>query len=112
MRRSLFLSLVVCGVLAGSAAQAAGTEKLTEQRLVAEDARFAQDGGRFKERCGNCHGKVDTFAQKELVLVDGRLQGRYSGRDVAAYLLTHATRSQEEAAFFEHLLRGFTTTVR
>ena len=74
--------------------------------------RNAQDGGRFKERCAICHVEADALAREKLILVDGQLQGRYSGRDIGTFLTGHGTRSPEEAAFFERLLRRFTASAR
>jgi len=74
--------------------------------------RNAQNGGRFKERCAICHNEADALARKKLILVDGQLRGRYSGREIGAFLTGHGTRSSEEAHFFERLLRRFTASAR
>jgi hypothetical protein len=74
--------------------------------------RNAQSGGRFKERCAICHVQADALAREKLILVDGQLKGRYSGREIGTFLTGHGTRSPEEAAFFERLLRRFTASAR
>ena len=81
--------------------------------LSAEDARaieaallrVAQGKGRFRERCGICHRSAEDLARHRLILVDGVLRGRYSGRRIDAFLVSHGTRSGEEADFFRAVLR-------
>ncbi len=52
----------------------------------------------FRERCSGCHGRAYDFARLRLILRDGRLEGRYSGRDTAAFLPGHARLTGAEAA--------------
>ncbi len=74
--------------------------------------RIAQGGGRFRERCAICHVEASALAREKLILVEGQLQGRYSGRDIATFLAGHGTRDPEEAAFFDRLLRRFAAAAR
>ncbi len=67
--------------------------------------RIAQGRGRFEVRCGICHASAEALAQKTLILRGGRLFGRYSGRDIADFLLRHGTDSAEETDFFTSVLR-------
>jgi hypothetical protein len=61
---------------------------------------------RFKERCGRCHVSAADLARESLVVRDGVLQSRESGRPVAEFLPRHAKLSltPEETAFFVDLL--------
>lgn len=72
----------------------------------AELLRVAQGGGRFRTRCAICHESAGALARDSLILRDGQLRGRYSGRNIADYLQSHARIADaEEAAFFEGVLR-------
>ncbi|MBP2296254.1 hypothetical protein [Azospirillum rugosum] len=61
---------------------------------------------RFKERCGRCHETAADLARESLVVRDGVLQSRESGRPVAEFLPRHAKLglTPEETAFFVDLL--------
>lgn len=74
--------------------------------------RIARQQGRFQTRCGICHASAEDLARHELIIVDGTLLGRYSGRKIGAFLERHGTSSAEEAAFFEAVLRRVTESVR
>jgi hypothetical protein len=66
------------------------------------------DGAAFQNRCAICHGPVEHFARTHLVLRDGKLVGRYSGRDVAGFLGGgHARLDAESSAFFLDVLERF-----
>lgn len=56
-----------------------------------------RSGGFYQERCGICHDRAYEFARLRLALRDGRLVGRYSGRDIAGFLPGHARMTGEEA---------------
>lgn len=51
--------------------------------------RVAVSGGRFKQQCAICHVSAEELARKSLILRDGELYGRYSGRRIADYLARH-----------------------
>lgn len=73
--------------------------------LIDAFRRQLQGGGLFQERCGACHKRAYQLARLHLILVDGKLMGRYSGRDMAAFLPTHGARTTEEAEqLFDMLL--------
>lgn len=57
--------------------------------MVAHLAAILERGALFREKCLICHGRAVTLARSELILRDGRLVGRYSGRDIAAFLQNH-----------------------
>jgi hypothetical protein len=59
--------------------------------------RQASSGAFFQERCAICHDRAYELARLRLILRDGQLTGRYSGRDMAAFLPGHARMTPEEA---------------
>ncbi|MDJ0945895.1 MAG: hypothetical protein QNJ30_20705 [Kiloniellales bacterium] len=75
------------------------------EALLAALAAIVTTGGQFRQRCAICHGEATHFARGRLVVRDGRLLGRYSGRDVEAFLPGHGRLDAEGAAFFGDLLR-------
>ena len=73
--------------------------------LIDAFRRQIQGGGLFQERCGACHKRAYELARLHLILNDGNLMGRYSGRDMAEFLPVHGTRTAEEAErLFDMLL--------
>lgn len=66
----------------------------------------ASTGPRFKERCGRCHESASDLARESLVVRDGVLHGRESGRPVAEFLPRHAKLglTPEDVTFFTDLL--------
>ena len=60
--------------------------------------------GFFKERCSICHVRARDLVRADLVVVGGELRGRYSGRDMAAFLPGHGRLDAEEAAFMHDVL--------
>ncbi len=77
------------------------------EALVANLTTIVTAGGQFRQRCAVCHGDAQSFADGQLVIRDGRLLGRYSGRDIEAYLPGHGRLDAEGAAFFGVVLRRF-----
>lgn len=57
-----------------------------------------RSGGLFRERCVFCHGPAYHFARLNLVVNDGLLTGRYSGRDIGLFLRNHGRLNPEQAA--------------
>lgn len=74
--------------------------------------QVAQGKGRFQESCGICHHSAANLAHYKLILVDGVLRGRYSDRDIAAFMVGHGTDSAAEASFFTQVLRRHTDAER
>lgn len=60
-------------------------------------SRQLVDGGFFRQRCGHCHGSARELARLHLIARDGRLLGRYSGRDMADFLRRHGRSDAAEA---------------
>lgn len=75
--------------------------------MVATLTMIVTAGGQFHQRCAVCHGHAEAFAAGRLVIRDGLLLGRYSGRDIEAFLPRHGRLDAEGAAFFGAVLRRF-----
>ncbi|GGH23909.1 hypothetical protein [Cribrihabitans marinus] len=70
----------------------------TEIDVLIEQFEFINEsGGLFKEKCIICHDNAAKFARLNLILRDNVLTGRYSGKDVAEFLLTHGRLDASEA---------------
>ncbi len=84
----------------------------TEQAAIYDALlAIAEYRGRVQLSCAICHGTARELARDYLVLRDGALMGRYSGRDMAEYLPGHARMDAEDAAFFEDVLRRVTRSL-
>lgn len=60
--------------------------------------------GRFKARCGGCHAAAADLVRDRLVLRDGVLTGRDSGRPVGDFMTRHGGLGADEVPFFVDLL--------
>ena len=69
---------------------------------VAHLTFIVEAGGVFRDRCLICHDRAVVLARSELALRGDRLVGRYTGRDIAAFLETHG---RLEGADIETILR-------
>lgn len=58
----------------------------------------------FRERCGLCHPKAADLVRDTLVVRDGVLVGRYTGRRTDAFLAGHGRIDADERPFFVELL--------
>lgn len=70
------------------------------------DMLLAQTGAdsRFKDKCGGCHKTAAGLVRDTLVVQDGMLRGRNSGRPVADFLKRHGKLKPDEVPFFVNLL--------
>lgn len=50
----------------------------------------------FKSHCATCHGDATTLARKSLVMKDGVLTGKASGRPVSDFLRSHGGLAPDE----------------
>jgi mono/diheme cytochrome c family protein len=57
--------------------------------MVAHLGAVAESGGLFRDRCAICHGRAVEFARRWLAMTDGRLVGRFTGREIRSFLRTH-----------------------
>ena len=72
--------------------------------LVAHLAFVLESGGLFRDKCLICHDRAVVLARRELVLRDGRLVGRYTGRDIAVFLENHGRLDGAEVATILRML--------
>lgn len=76
--------------------------------FVAVFTKQIGSGALFQQRCAICHVRARDLARASLVVVEGRLLGRYSGRDIEAFLQGHGRASETEAAELHRALLGVT----
>jgi hypothetical protein len=77
----------------------AGHGNLTPQEIETLFVQFESmlaTGGLFQKKCRICHDRAARFARLNLVERDGRLVGRYSGRDIAEFLKGHGRLNPDE----------------
>jgi len=87
---------------------------LPDQEIATLLTLFRQNltsGALFERNCLFCHDRAREFARLNLILRDGHLVGRYSGRDVAQYLPGHARLSPEEARAMVEVLHRLAPTL-
>jgi hypothetical protein len=68
-------------------------------------------GGKFKTRCAICHVRARELGRLKLVLDGPVLRGRYSGRDMSEFLVTHGRIQAAEVDFFLQLLKRMAPTI-
>ena len=85
----------------------------TDEASVLYDAfrRQLKAGGLFKTRCGACHRQGRELARLELIIADGRLIGRCSGRDMTDFLTQHGSREKKEALLLHDMLLWHRRTI-
>jgi mono/diheme cytochrome c family protein len=76
------------------------------EAIYMEVLRVAQGSGRFKQQCAICHISAEQLAREYLVLRDGELFGRYSGRSIERFLTGHGRlETRDDVAFFVEVLQ-------
>ena len=70
--------------------------------VVSHLAAIFESGGLFRTHCRICHDPAVTLARRELTLRDGRVVGRYSGRDIRTFMENHG---RLEGAEVETIMR-------
>lgn len=73
--------------------------------LVDHFLSIQRSGRLFHKKCKICHVSPVELAQLELVLRDGRLVGRYSGRDTAQFLSGHGRLTAAEVPIVMDVLQ-------
>ncbi len=71
---------------------AAGHGKLSAKEIdaVTEHLQSILRSGRlFHDKCRICHDRAVILARRELIIKDGELFGRYSGRNITEFLMGH-----------------------
>ncbi|MEW5962018.1 MAG: hypothetical protein AB1749_00500 [Pseudomonadota bacterium] len=82
--------------------------RLTAEETAALAGHFEAmlaTGFLFQEKCIVCHDRAQELARLRLQIHDGRLVGRYSGLDIAAFLEQHGRLEGEEVAIMLATLR-------
>ena len=90
-----------------------GHGRLTEaqvEAMVAHLTAILHADGLFAEHCSICHLRARLVAREELVLRDGVLWGRYSGRDIAEFLTWHGRLKEVEVPIVVDMLTGSLAT--
>ncbi|MBU1211132.1 MAG: cytochrome c [Alphaproteobacteria bacterium] len=64
--------------------------------LVEHFESILNAGGLFQDKCRVCHDRAVDLARHQLILRDGRLTGRYTGRDIAEFLTNHGRLQPDE----------------
>ena len=60
--------------------------------------------GLFQARCRVCHDSARALARQRLIVRDGALRGRYSGRDIARFLARHGRTTAAERQILHEVL--------
>ena len=64
--------------------------------LLTHFSAILQSGGIFRDKCTPCHERARELARSFLVERQDRIVGRYSGRDIEAFLAGHGRLEAEE----------------
>jgi len=73
---------------------------------IVEHLTSIQKSGRlFHNKCLICHDRAVALARAKLVISNGRLQGRYSGRDIEKFLSNHGRLEEEEVTAMIQVLK-------
>ncbi len=73
--------------------------------MVSHLASILESGGLFRDKCRICHGRAIALARSKLILKNGRIVGRYTGRDIATFLEAHGRLEGDEIATVVRALR-------
>lgn len=82
--------------------------KLSAEEIAALSRHFEAmlaTGFLFQEKCIVCHERARELARLRLAIRDGKLVGRYSGVDIAAFLEQHGRLDGAEVAIMVATLR-------
>lgn len=74
--------------------------------MVAHLASIVGAGGLYREKCFICHRRAVVLARSELVLGNGTFFGRYSNRDIGAFLENHGRPNGPEIATVVGMLKA------
>lgn len=72
--------------------------------MVAHLASILEAGALFREQCLICHGRAVALARSQIILRDGRLVGRYTGRDIGTFLENHGRLKGDQIATVVQML--------
>jgi len=79
--------------------------------MVAQLMSIERSGGVFEKKCRICHDRAVRLARTELVIEGGRLVGRYSKRDIVAFLANHGRLIADEVPKIVDMLKRQITTM-
>ena len=86
----------------------AGHGKLTPDEIASITAQLTvilKSGRIFRQKCLACHDRAVTFARLQLVIRDGELIGRYSKRNIEAFLSGHGRLEPDEVSRMVDVLK-------
>lgn len=66
------------------------------QILIDQLIAIRQSGRLFHDKCLTCHDRAAEFARSNLIVKDGVLVGRYSGKDTSQFLQGHGRLAPDE----------------
>ncbi|MCV0426475.1 MAG: cytochrome c [Roseibium sp.] len=69
-------------------------------------SKISQSGRLFFRKCRICHDSANDLARLKLVIRDGNLVGRYTGRDIAQFLKNHGRLDRDEIKTMLEVLEG------
>lgn len=73
--------------------------------IVKHLTSIQRSGRLFHNKCLICHDRAVALARSRLVIWNGRLRGRYSGRDVEHFLSSHGRLEKEEVTTMIQVLK-------
>ena len=73
--------------------------------VVAHLVSVLEGGGLFREKCLICHSRAVGLARSRLILSNGKLIGRYTGRDIEAFMETHGRLEGAEVSTIVQMLQ-------
>lgn len=74
--------------------------------IVVHLESILETGALFRENCIICHDRAVVLARRQLVLRNGRLLGRFSGRDIGIFLENHGRLKGAQIATVVEMLKG------
>lgn len=80
-------------------------EKPEADALVKQFEAMLKTGFLFEQKCSICHDRASELARLRLKERDGAIVGRYTGRDIAAYMQTHGRLTSSEVDTIMAMLR-------
>jgi cytochrome c5 len=60
----------------------------------------------YHDKCRICHDRATELARSRLIIIDGRLMGRYSGRDIEEFLSRHGRLEGREVEMMTQTLES------
>lgn len=80
------------------------------EALLAHFRQVRNSGGAFMEKCRICHATAVELVRGHLIIDNGALTGRYTGRDIATFLTGHGRLTPQQAVDMLDVLTRVATT--